>query len=74
MSYAISLYRQYNRILIVLTFVISSMKYEVSKKTVQNKVHPFLRQYSCQPWAKMRINVQLIRMCQKVGTKQVYQN
>lgn len=53
MSHAISLYRQYNKIPIVLTFVISSMKYEVSKKTVQNKDHPFLRQYSCQPWAKM---------------------
>ncbi|KAI8636413.1 hypothetical protein BD408DRAFT_460675, partial [Parasitella parasitica] len=29
------------------------MKYEVSKKTVPNKKHPFLRQYSCQPWAEM---------------------
>ncbi|KAI9338611.1 hypothetical protein BD770DRAFT_415377 [Pilaira anomala] len=35
MSYAISIYRQYyNKIPIVLTFVITSMKYEVSKKTV----------------------------------------
>ncbi|KAI9344133.1 hypothetical protein BD770DRAFT_301271, partial [Pilaira anomala] len=53
MSSAISVYRQYNIKPIVLTFVISSMKYEVSKKTVQNKDHPFLRQYSCKPWADM---------------------
>ncbi|KAI9485849.1 MAG: hypothetical protein EXX96DRAFT_534173 [Benjaminiella poitrasii] len=29
------------------------MKYEVSKRTVQNKKHPFLLQYSCHPWTQM---------------------
>ncbi|KAI7859344.1 hypothetical protein BDC45DRAFT_497398 [Circinella umbellata] len=53
MTYAISVYRQYNKAPpIILTFVISSMKYEVSKKTTRSKKHPYLLQYSCQPWAK----------------------
>ncbi|KAI9490306.1 hypothetical protein BDB00DRAFT_769137 [Zychaea mexicana] len=52
MSYAISAYREHNkRPLIVITFAVSSIKYEVTKKTIRNKRHPFLLQYPSQPWA-----------------------
>jgi hypothetical protein len=53
MTYAISVYRQYNqKPPILITFAISSMKYEVSKKTTRNKRLPFLLQYPCKPWAR----------------------
>ncbi|KAI8082305.1 hypothetical protein BDF21DRAFT_462374, partial [Thamnidium elegans] len=53
MVYLISVYRSNKKIApIVVTFVISSMKYNVSKKTTCNKNLPFLLKYPSDPWAR----------------------
>lgn len=52
-SYGVSAARQYNTPPILITFAISSMKYEVSKRTVSQTSKPFLWKIQhCQPWAR----------------------
>lgn len=53
MSYGISAIRQHNSAPpIILTFVMSSIKYEVTKRTTTNKNLSSLLQYPCHPWAQ----------------------
>lgn len=53
MEYFVSVYRSNKKIAsIVLVFVISSMKYNVSKKTTCNKNLLFLLKFPSDPWAR----------------------